>query len=99
MPQGTPTKQKKRSKSVLKNIRQTERRTIVNRANRTRVRTAIRKFRTALASGGADAAQKLLGLTLHELDRAARKGSLSRNAARRYKSRLSLGLKALRAKK
>lgn len=99
MPQGTPTKQKKRSKSVLKNIRQTERRTVVNRANRTRVRTAIRKFRTALASGGADAAQRLLSLTLSELDRAARKGSLSRNTASRYKSRLSLALNALRAKK
>ena len=51
MPQGTPIKHKKKSKSVLKNIRQTETRTIMNRVNRTRVRSAIRRLRAALAAG------------------------------------------------
>ncbi len=40
MAQATAKKQKKRKKSVLKRIRQTIRRTEVNRANRSRVRTA-----------------------------------------------------------
>ena len=41
MAQGTPVKHKKKSKSVLKNIRQSERRAAVNRMNRTRVRTPV----------------------------------------------------------
>jgi small subunit ribosomal protein S20 len=99
MPQGTPVKQKKRSKSVLKNARQTERRTAANRMNRTRVRTAIRKMRAALAAGDAAAAQKAAPETFSELDKAIRKGTLHENTADRYKSRLHLALNALKTKK
>ncbi|MFY9530089.1 MAG: 30S ribosomal protein S20 [Candidatus Acidiferrales bacterium] len=99
MPQGTPVKHKKKSKSVLKNMRQTEARTIVNRVNRTRVRTAIRRFRTALAAGDIATAEKLVGRTFSEVDRSIRKRVLPENTANRYKSRLTLALNALRAKK
>ncbi len=99
MPAGTPVKHKKKTKSVLKNIRQTERRTIINRANRTRVRTAMRQMRTALASGDAAAAAKLLGATFSEVDRAVRKRVLPENTANRYKSRLNLALNSLGAAK
>jgi small subunit ribosomal protein S20 len=99
MPQGTPVKHKKKTKSVLKNIRQTERRTAFNRMNRTRVRTAIRKMRSALASGDAVDAEKLSSMTFSELDKAIRKGALHENTANRYKSRLKLALNALNAKK
>ncbi|HKS65623.1 MAG TPA: 30S ribosomal protein S20 [Candidatus Acidoferrales bacterium] len=99
MPQGTPVKQKKRSKSVLKNARQTERRTAVNRMNRTRVRTAMRRMRSALTAGDAAAAQKAAPETFAELDKAIRKGTLHENTANRYKSRLQLALNALKSKK
>ena len=99
MPQGTPVKHKKKSKSVLKNIRQTERRTAVNRMNRTRVRTAIRQMRAALAGGDAAAAAKLAPATFSAIDKAIQKGTLHRNTADRYKSRLSLALNAMNAKK
>jgi small subunit ribosomal protein S20 len=99
MPQGTPVKHKKKSKSVLKNIRQTERRTAVNRMNRTRVRTAIRQMRATLAGGDAAAATKLAPATFSAIDKAIQKGTLHRNTANRYKSRLSLALNSLNAKK
>jgi small subunit ribosomal protein S20 len=99
MAQGTPVKHKKKSKSVLKNIRQTERRTAVNRMNRTRVRTALRQMRSALASGDATAAAKLAPVTFSAIDKAIQKGTLHRNTAKRYKSRLSLALNSLSAKK
>ncbi len=99
MPQGTPVKHKKKSKSVLKNIRQTERRTVINRINRTRVRTALRRIRVALAAGDVAAAVKLLGPAFSEVDRAIRKRVLPENTANRYKSRLTLALNALRGKK
>jgi small subunit ribosomal protein S20 len=99
MPTGTPVKHKKKTKSVLKNIRQTERRAATNRMNRTRVRTALRRMRAAIASGDAAAAEKLAGATYSEVDRAIRKRTLPENTANRYKSRLALALNALKAKK
>lgn len=99
MPTGTPVKHKKKTKSVLKNIRQTQRRAIVNRANRTRVRTVMRRMRAALAAGDPDAAAKLLGPTFSEVDRAIRKRVLPENTANRYKSRLTLALNSLRSTK
>lgn len=99
MAQGTPVKHKKKTKSVLKNIRQAEGRAAVNRMNRTRVRTAVRRMRTALSSGDAAAAEKLASPTFSELDKAIRKRTLSENTANRYKSRLTLALNGLKAKK
>jgi small subunit ribosomal protein S20 len=99
MPAGTPVKHRKKTKSILKNIRQSERRATSNRINRTRVRSAIRKFRTALSTGDAAEAAKLVGPTFSEVDRAIRKRVLSENTANRYKSRLTLALNALRAQK
>ncbi len=99
MPGGTPVKHKKKSKSVLKNIRQSARRALVNRVNRTRVRTMMKRLRAALAAGDAAAAQRLLGPTYAEIDRAIRKRTLQENTANRYKSRLTLALNALSAPK
>ena len=45
MAQGGAVKHKKKTKSVLKNIRQAEQRQAVNQMNRTRVRSAIRRLR------------------------------------------------------
>jgi small subunit ribosomal protein S20 len=99
MAQGTPVKHKKKTKSVLKNIRQSEHRAAINRMNRTRVRTAIRRMRAALSGGDAAAVEKLASATFSELDKAIRKRTLSENTANRYKSRLTLALNALKAKK
>lgn len=99
MPGGTPVKHKKKTKSVLKNIRHAERRQAINRMNRTRVRTAIRRMRSAIAAGDAVGAEKLSAATFSEIDKAIRKRTLAENTANRYKSRLTLALNALQAKK
>ena len=99
MPQGTPTKVKKRKKSVLKRAQQALRRAEINRANRTRVRTMIKRLRAAISSGDASAADNLLRPTLSAIDRAITKGILRENTGNRYKSRLSLAYNALRAAK
>ena len=99
MAQGTPTKIKKRKKSVLKRIRLTARRTAVNRSNKTQARNAIRLMRATLAAGDATAAGKLLAPTMAAIDRAIQKGVLAENTANRYKSRLTLAYNALRAGK
>lgn len=99
MAQGTPTKIKKRKKSVLKRAQQALRRAGVNRANRTRVRTMIKRMRGALGSGDVAAAGNLLAPTLSAIDRAISKGVLHENTANRYKSRLTQAYNALREAK
>ncbi|MDP9146708.1 MAG: 30S ribosomal protein S20 [Acidobacteriota bacterium] len=93
---------KKKKKSVLKRAAQSIERADVNRANRTRVRTMMKRLRTAVTAGDATAAGNLLQPTLSAIDRAISKGVLHENTGNRYKSRLALahnGLKARAASK
>jgi small subunit ribosomal protein S20 len=81
--------------SALKRARQTERKTVVNRSNKTRLRSAIRKFREALAAGNKDNANQLFRETVSALDKSVQKGVIHKNTASRYKSRLSARLEAV----
>lgn len=81
--------------SSLKRTRQTETKTEVNRANRTRVRTSLRALREALAKGDKTAAQAQYRTTVSALDKSVQKGVLHSNTVSRYKSRLNARLKAL----
>ena len=83
--------------SALKRVRQTERRTEVNRKNKTRLRHQIRAMRRALAGKDAKAAAALLPKTFSEIDRSAKLGIIKKNTAARYKSNLHLRVKALSA--
>jgi small subunit ribosomal protein S20 len=77
-------------KSAEKRVRQNEKRRDINRGNRGRLRTGIKKLRAALESGEAGAAQELLPATVSLIDKAVQKGVLHRNAAARHKSRLTV---------
>jgi small subunit ribosomal protein S20 len=99
MAQGTQTKIKKRKKSVLKRASQSHERAAVNRANLTRVRTMMKRLRTALGAGDASSAGTLLRPTLSAIDQAITKGVLHENTANRYKSRLTLALNHLQTAK
>ncbi len=81
--------------SALKRARQTERKTEVNRANRTRVRTSLRALREALTKGDAKAAQEQYRETVSALDKSVQKGVLHKNTVSRYKSRLNARVKSL----
>jgi small subunit ribosomal protein S20 len=78
--------------SALKRARQTERRTATNRANKSRLRTALRKFRSAIGASNPEQAQTAFRETVSLLDKAVQKGVLHKNTASRYKSRLSARL-------
>ena len=75
--------------SALKRARQTEKRTRQNRDNKSRVRTALRKFRAAVQSGDTAGAKTLFGETVSLIDKAAKQGVIHKNTAARYKARLS----------
>ncbi|MGA3176165.1 MAG: 30S ribosomal protein S20 [Candidatus Acidiferrum sp.] len=98
MAQGQPTKVKKKKKSVLKRAVQSNQRAEVNRANRTRVRTMMKRLRIALTAGDATAAANLLQPTVSAIDQAISKGVLHENTANRYKSRLTLAYNQVKAK-
>jgi small subunit ribosomal protein S20 len=98
MAQGQATKVKKKKKSVLKRAAQSHQRAEVNRANRTRVRSAIKRLRTAIAAGDPTAAGNLLNPTMSAIDAAIAKGVLHENTGNRYKSRLAHAYNGVKAK-
>jgi small subunit ribosomal protein S20 len=81
--------------SALKRVRQTERRTEINRKNKTRLRHSIRAMRRALAGKDPQAAVELLPKTFSVIDRSAKSGIIKTNTAARYKSKLHQRVKAL----
>jgi len=81
--------------SALKRGRQTERRTEFNRQNKSRLRHQIRSMRRALLDKDAKKAADLLPQTFSLIDRAAKLGTIKKNTAARYKSKLHLRVKAL----
>ena len=81
--------------SSLKRIRITERRTLVNRMRRSRMRLAVRNLRKALEKKDVQAATELMPATFSIIDRAAKWGIIQDNTASRYKARIHHRLKTL----
>ncbi len=76
-------------KSAEKRIRQNARRNEINRSNRSKLRTQIKKLRTAIAGSDKTVSGELLNPTVSVIDKAVNKGLIHRNTAARYKSRLT----------
>ena len=83
--------------SAKKRLRQTIKRTEVNRARTSRVRTYVRKVEEAIAAGDKDAARAALRACEPELMRGANKGVVHKNMASRKISRLSKRIKGMQA--
>jgi small subunit ribosomal protein S20 len=81
--------------SAEKRIRQTARRTAINRARLSRIRTFVKKVETAIAARDKDAARAAFAAAQPELQRGALKGVMHRNTVARKLSRLSARIKAL----
>lgn len=77
------------TRSAKKMVRKIARRTEVNKASRSRVRTYVRKVEEAIAAGDKQAAQDALKAAQPELMRAATKGVMHKNTSARKVSRLS----------
>ncbi|KPB01944.1 30S ribosomal protein S20 [Ahrensia marina] len=83
--------------SAKKATRKIARRTEVNSARRSRVRTFLRKVEEAISSGDKSAAAEALKAAQPELMRAAGKGVYHKNTASRKVSRLASRIKAISA--
>ncbi len=83
------------SHQAKKRIRQSQRRTAVNRARLGRIRTFVKAVEAAIAKGDKAIAEAAYRAAMPELHRGAQKGLLHRNTVARKLSRLSARLKAL----
>ena len=81
--------------SAKKRIRQTERRTAVNRTRTSRIRSFIKKVELAIASGDAAAAKSALLAAEPEMMRGVQAGVLHKNTASRKVSRLCARVKGM----
>jgi small subunit ribosomal protein S20 len=80
-----------------KRARQAERRTEVNKARRSRIRTFLRKAEEAIEGGDQAVAQEAFKAAQPELQRGVTKGIYHKNTVARKLSRLTKRIKALSA--
>lgn len=85
-------------KSAKKRVEVNLRNEIRNKARKSKVRTAIRKFETTLAKEGSATAAPLLRESISQIDRAVAKGVLHPNTAARRKSKIARELSLTLAK-
>jgi small subunit ribosomal protein S20 len=84
-----PNKIMANTKSAKKAARQSVRRTVVNKARRSRLRTAVRKVEEAITAGDRPRALAAMAEAEPVIVRAAQKNIVHRNAANRKVSRLT----------
>jgi small subunit ribosomal protein S20 len=82
-------------RSAKKRMRQTERRTEINRNRVSRIRTFVKKVEAAIEAGDREGAAAALAAAQPELHRGVAKGVLHKNTAGRKLSRLTTRIKAL----
>ena len=83
--------------SAKKAARKIARRTEINRARKSRMRTFLRQVEEVIAGGSREEAAEALRQAQPEIMRAAQKGVLHKNTASRKVSRLAQRVKALEA--
>ena len=82
-------------KSQIKRIKTNAKRTDRNKAVKSELRTWVRKFREAAATGDKDASEAALRQASKKLDKAVSKGVIHKNQAANRKSAVSSAAAAL----
>jgi small subunit ribosomal protein S20 len=86
------------SLSAKKRVRQNAKRKTINRARKSQVKTQIKHFEAAVASGDVEAASKQYGVVVRKLDKTAATSTMHKRTAARKKSRLAKQLNSLKIK-
>ena len=85
-------------KSAEKRDRQNARRNAANTANRSRLRSQVKKMRAVLDAGSLHESRAMIAETVSLIDKAVQKGILHRNTAARHKARLTARVNKLALK-
>ncbi|HUV04196.1 MAG TPA: 30S ribosomal protein S20 [Armatimonadota bacterium] len=75
-------------KSMIKDVKKSRERHTRNVAEKSKIKTFVKKARAAIETGDAEAVQKAVTAATSVIDKAAEKGIIHKNAAARRKSRL-----------
>ncbi len=84
-------------KSQIKRNKQNEKRRMRNKAVKSSLKTAVRRFNETLATGDPEAAEAQLQAAARKLDQAASKGVIHKNQAANRKSAIAKRLAGLSA--
>lgn len=85
-------------KSAKKRVKVAERNNLRNVHIKSKMRTAVKSVKLAIAAGDLDLAKSKMALAFKEVDMAAQKKVIHKNKAARYKARLAKLLKAAEQK-
>ena len=83
--------------SALKRHRQSLKLKALNQSNRHKLKTQMRKLRSAIETGKPEEAKTILPGTFSLIDKSVQKGVIKANTARRYKSRLAKSVNGIAA--
>ncbi len=84
-------------KSAKKRVKVIATKTLQNKIFKSQLRTAIRKYRAALAAGNKEEAQSLYRFAVKKVDQAAARGLLHKNNAAHKKAQFTKALNAANA--
>lgn len=79
-------------KSAIKRAKVTEKKNLRNRMVRSSMRTALKRFDTAISNGEVQTATALYNKTISMVDKSVAKGVIHKNAANRKKAQLATKL-------
>jgi small subunit ribosomal protein S20 len=87
------------SLSAKKRVRQNDKKRAINRGRKSQIKTQIKHFESAVASGDVEAASEQYRLVAQKLDKTAATSTMHKRTVARKKSRLAKRLNSLKAKK
>jgi len=76
-------------KSAIKKYRRDEKKRLINKMNKTKMRNKIKKFRKEIEAGKIEEAKAMFPQVISIIDKSNTKGTIHKKTASRYKSRLS----------
>lgn len=82
-------------KSAAKRVKVSATKKLQNQMIRSQMQTAVKKFNAAIAEGNTELAKSLLPLASSQIDEAAKKNVIHKNAANRKKSQIAKALSQL----
>lgn len=80
-------------KSALKKYHQDEKKRLINRMNRSKMRNKIKALKRKLDAGENEEAKKMFSTVMSIIDKTTIKGTIHKKTGSRYKSRLTLRLR------
>ena len=82
-------------KSAIKRVKVSEKKNLRNRVAKTKIKTVVKKFDAAVNASETENAVVLMRQASGEVDKAASKGIIHRNAANRKKAQLAKKVKTV----